>query len=53
MTGALTHPVSWVPQTDQVKTIQIGKLELPVQLLQCGEQSCPYLSHYSITAEVC
>jgi hypothetical protein len=38
-------------QTDQIKIIQIGKLELPVQLLQCGEHSSPYLSHHSITAE--
>lgn len=34
-----------------VATLEVGKLELPVHLLQCGELTSPYLSQHSISAE--
>ena len=34
-----------------VATLEVGKLELPVHLLQCGALTSPYLSQHSISAE--
>lgn len=37
--------------TARVAVVELGKLELPVHLLQCGARSSPYLSQHSISAE--